>query len=70
MDKNFEDMMRKKVESDRLKTEQEAIAFWHAQLSEIKNEQTLASLQTKLSGIIHTMENRMSLLERERKQMD
>lgn len=69
MDKHFEDMMRKKVESDRLKTEHEALAFWHAQLAAIKNEQTLASLQTKLNGILQTMENRMSFLERERKKM-
>ena len=33
MDKHFEDMMRKKVEADRLKTEQEAIEFWHAQIN-------------------------------------
>lgn len=69
MDKHFEDMMRKKVESDRLKTEHDAIAFWHAQLREIKNEQTLAALQTKLTTIIHTMENRMSHLDRERRQL-
>lgn len=67
MDKHFEDMMRKKVESDRLTTEHEAIAFWHAQLTEIKNEQTLAALQTKLGEIIQTMENRMNFLDRERK---
>jgi len=41
MDKHFEDMMRKKVEADRLKTEQESIEFWHAKLTEIKHEQTL-----------------------------
>ena len=69
MDKHFEDMMRKKVEADRLKTEQEAIVYWHSKLIENQHEQTLEAMQTKLNGIIHTMENRMSLLDRERKEM-
>jgi hypothetical protein len=67
--KQFEDMMRKKVEIDRLITEKDAIAFWHAKLIEIQNEQTLAALQTKLREIIRTMETRMGFLERERKKM-
>ena len=70
MDKNFEEMMRKKVEIDRLKTEKEAIEFWLNKLIEIKNEQTLAGLQTKLNDIIQTMENRMNFLERERRKMN
>ena len=69
MDKHFEDMMRKKVEADRLKTEQEAIVFWHDKLLEIIHEQTLEALQTKLNEIIGIMENRIGLLERERKQI-
>ncbi len=69
MDKQFEDMMRKKVEIDRLVTEKDAIAFWHAKLIDIQNEQTLASMQTKLKEIIRTMETRMGFLERERKKM-
>jgi hypothetical protein len=69
MDKQFEDMMRKKVEADRLKTEQEAIVFWHDKLLKIKHEQTLEAVQTKLNEIIRTMENRIGLLERERKQI-
>ena len=69
MDKQFEEMMRKKVELDRLKTEKDAIEFWHTKLVEIKNEQTLAGLQSKLNEIIQTMENRMSFLERESKRM-
>ena len=69
MDKHFEDMMRKKVEADRLKTEHESLAFWHTKLIEIRHEQTLEALQTKLNEIIRTMENRMSLLDRERKQL-
>ncbi len=68
-DKQFEDMMRKKVEMDRLVTERDAIAFWHAKLLEIQNEQTLASLQIKLKEIIRTMDTRMGFLERERKKM-
>ena len=70
MDKHFEEMMRKKVEIDRLKTEKEAIEFWLNKLIEIKNEQTLAGLQTKLNDIIQTMENRMNFLERERRKMN
>jgi hypothetical protein len=66
MDKQFEEMMRKKVELDRLKTEKEAIEFWHTKLVEIKNEQTLDALQSKINEIIHTMENRMGFLEREK----
>lgn len=66
MDKQFEEMMRKKVELDRLKTEKEAIEFWHTKLVEIKNKQTLDALQSKLNEIIHTMENRMGFLEREK----
>ena len=69
MDKHFEDMMRKKVEIDRLKTEKEAIEFWHTKLIEAKNQQTLAALQTKVDKIIHTMENRMNFLEKERKNL-
>ena len=69
MDKQFEDMMRKKVEIDRLVTEKDAIAFWHAKLIGIQNEQALASMQIKIKEIIHTMETRMSFLERERKKM-
>ena len=69
MDKHFEDMMRKKVEADRLKTEHEAIVFWHDKLLEIRHEQTLEALQTKLNEIIVIMENRIGLLDRERKQM-
>ena len=69
MDKNFEDMMRKKVEADRFKTEQEAIVYWHSKLMEIRHEQTLEAMQTKLNEIIHTMENRIGLLDRERKEM-
>ncbi len=68
-DKQFEDMMRKKVEMDRMVTERDAIAFWHAKLREIQNEQTLASLQIKLKEIIRTMDTRMGFLERERKKM-
>jgi hypothetical protein len=66
MDKQFEEMMRKKVELDRLKTEKDAIEFWHTKLVEIKNKQTLDALQSKLNEIIHTMENRMGFLEREK----
>lgn len=69
MDKQFEEMMRKKVELDRLKTEQDTIEFWHTKLVEIKYEQTLAAFQTKLNEIIKVMENRMGLLERESKKM-
>ena len=69
MDKHFEDMMRRRVEADRLRTEQESIVFWHDKLLEIRHEQTLESLQTKLNEIIRTMENRIGLLDRERKQM-
>ena len=69
MDKQFEDMMRKKVEIDRLVTEKDAITFWHAKLIEIQNEQALASMQIKIKEIIHTMETRMIFLERERKKM-
>jgi len=69
MDKQFEDMMRKKVEMDRLTTEKDAIAFWHNKLIEIKHEQTLAALQTKLQEIIRTMENRLSFLEREKRNL-
>jgi len=69
MDKNFEDMMRKKVEIDRLKTEKEAIEFWYNKLIEAKKEQTLDGLHTKLYDIIQTMENRMRFLERERKKL-
>lgn len=69
MDKQFEEMMRKKVEVDRLKTEKDAIEFWHTKLVEIKNEQTLAGFQSKLNEIIQTMENRMRFLERESKKM-
>ena len=69
MDKHFEDMMRKKVEADRLKTEQEAIVFWHSKLIGIRHEQTLEAMQTKLNEIIQIMENRIGLLERDRKQM-
>ncbi len=69
MDKHFEDMMRKKVEIDRLITEKEAIEFWHAKLIETKNQQTLAALQIKIDEIIHTMENRMNFLEKERKNL-
>jgi hypothetical protein len=68
-DKQFEDMMRKKVEIDRLITERDAIAFWHAKLIGIQNEQTLAALQIKLKEIIRTMETRLGFLERERKKM-
>ena len=70
MDKHFEDMMRKKVEADRLKTEQESIEFWHAKLTAIKHEQTLEAQQAKLNEILRTMENRIGLLDRERKQME
>jgi len=66
MDKQFEEMMRKKVELDRLKTEKDAIEFWHTKLVEIKNKQTLDALQSKINEIIHTMENRMGFLEREK----
>jgi len=69
MDKHFEDMMRKKVEIDRLKTEKESIEFWYNKLVEVKKERILASLHTKLNDIIHTMENRMRFLERERKKL-
>ena len=69
MDKHFEDMMRRKVEADRLKTEYEVLTFWHAKLREIKNENTLEALQTKINEIIQTMENRMGLLDRERKEL-
>ncbi len=69
MDKQFEEMMRKKVEIDRLQTEKEAIEFWHTKLVDIKNEQTLAGLQSKLNEILKTMENRMGFLERERKRL-
>ena len=69
MDKHFEDMMRKKVEIDRLKTEKEAIEFWYNKLIAIKNEQTLEALHTKVNEIVQTMENRMNFLERERKEM-
>jgi hypothetical protein len=69
MDKQFEDLMRKRVEIDRLKTEKEAIEFWYNKLVGTKKEQTLAGLHTKLNDIIHTMENRMTFLERERKKM-
>jgi hypothetical protein len=70
MDKHFEDMMRKRVEIDRLKTEKEAIEFWYNKLIEVKKEQTLASLHTKINDIIQTMENRMRFLERERKKLE
>jgi len=69
MDKQFEEMMRKKVELDRLKTEKEAIEFWHTKLVEIKNEQTLDALQSKINEIIHTMENRIGFLEREKNKL-
>ena len=69
MDKQFEEMMRKKVELDRLKTEKDTIEFWHTKLVEIKHEQTLAAFQTKLNEIIKVMENRMGFLERESKKM-
>ena len=69
MDKHFEDMMRKKVEIDRLKTEKDAIEFWYNQLIEAKKEQTLESLHTKLNNIIHTMENRMSFLVKEKREL-
>ena len=69
MDKQFEEMMRKKVELDRLKTEKDAIEFWHTKLVEIKNVQTLDAFQSKLNEIIKVMENRMSVLERESKKL-
>ena len=69
MDKQFEEMMRKKVELDRLKTEKDAIEYWHTKLVEIKNEQTLDAFQTKLNEIIKVMANRMSFLERECKKL-
>lgn len=69
MDKHFEDMMRKKVEIDRLKTEKEAMEFWYTKLIEAKKEQTLQALHTKLNEIIKTMENRMSFLEREKRKL-
>ncbi len=69
MDKHFEDMMRKKVEIDRLVTEKEAIEYWHTKLTEVKNQQTLEALQSKIDEIIHTMENRMGFLERESKRL-
>ena len=69
MDKHFEDMMRKKVEIDRLKTEKDAIEFWYNQLIEAKKEQTLEALHSKLNNIIHTMENRMSFLVREKRNL-
>ena len=69
MDKQFEEMMRKKVELDRLKTEKDTIEFWHNKLVEIKHEQTLAAFQTKLNEIIKVMENRMGFLERESKKV-
>lgn len=69
MDKQFEEMMRKKIELDRLKTEKEAIAFWHTKLLDIKNEQTLDAFQNKLNEIIKVMENRMRFLERESKRI-
>ena len=69
MDKQFEEMMRKKVELDRLKTEKDTIEFWHTKLVEIKYEQTLAAFQTKLNEIIKVMENRMGFLERESKKL-
>jgi len=70
MDKHFEDMMRKKVDIDRLKTEREAIEFWHTKLIEAKKDRTLDALHTKINEIIKTMENRMSFLERERKNLE
>jgi hypothetical protein len=69
MDKHFEDMMRKKVEIDRLKTEKDAIEFWYNQLIEAKNERTLEALHSKLNSIIHTMENRMSFLVKEKREL-
>ncbi len=69
MDKHFEDMMRKKVELDRLQTEKEAIEYWHTKLTEVKNQQTLEALQSKIDEIIHTMGNRMNFLEKERKNL-
>jgi len=69
MDKHFEEMMRKRVEMDRLKTEKEAIEFWYKKLITVKNEQTLAALQTKLNEIIQTMETRINFLEKERKKI-
>ena len=69
MDKHFEDMMRKKVEIDRLVTEKEAIEYWHTKLKETKNQQTLEALQSKIDEIIHTMENRINFLEKERKNL-
>jgi hypothetical protein len=70
MDKHFEDMMRKRVDIDRLKTEKEAIEFWYNKLIEVKKEKLLAALQTKINDIIQTMENRMRFLERERKKLE
>ena len=70
MDKHFEDMMRKRVDIDRLKTEKEAIEFWYNKLIEVKKEKILAALQTKINDIIQTMENRMRFLERERKKLE
>lgn len=69
MDKHFEDMMRKKVEIDRLNTEKDAIEFWYNQLREAKKERTLEALHTKLDNIIHTMENRMSFLIKEKRNL-
>jgi len=69
MDKHFEELMRKRVEIDRLKTEKEAIEFWYNKLIEAKKVQTLDALHIKLYDIIQTMENRMGFLERERKKM-
>ncbi|MBW1856481.1 MAG: hypothetical protein KAS98_12540 [Deltaproteobacteria bacterium] len=69
MDKHFEDMMRKKVEIDRLKTEKDAIEFWYNQLIEAKKERTLEALHSKLNSIIHTMENRMSFLVKEKREL-
>ena len=69
MDKHFEDMMRKKVELDRLNTEREAIEFWHQKLLEAKKRNTLDALQSALMEIIHTMENRMNFLEKEKRKM-
>jgi len=70
MDKHFEDMMRKKVDIDRLKTERETIEFWHTKLIEAKKKRTLDALHTKINEIIKTMENRMSFLKRERRNLE
>jgi ABC-type uncharacterized transport system fused permease/ATPase subunit len=70
MDKQFEDLMRKRVEIDRLNTEKESLERWHRELSQgVKQKSTLADLRVYLDGVIKTMETRLQFLEKERRRL-